>query len=206
MQFLIAHSDTIQAILRCQEMSVGSLQELALLTGIISKAALPGESTVLKGLRSWPTATDTDLIGSSPVALHLFKDVSCSLGKLRIYQYEKLVKYACSFFIVHFPQGSWTVSRFDLLEVGTANSIGAVTVRPQKMIPAHYKSSEMIKSYYLAVSTCKRLISSFSNISLCVLVPSRATETRDVTSDNGIAFYMLFLKKNISCNSKLTNF
>ncbi|XP_064417895.1 nuclear pore complex protein Nup205 isoform X2 [Latimeria chalumnae] len=41
-QFLINHSDAIQAILRCQEFSVGSLQELALLTGIISKAALPG--------------------------------------------------------------------------------------------------------------------------------------------------------------------
>uniref|UniRef100_A0A0N8ESW6 Nuclear pore complex protein Nup205 n=1 Tax=Heterocephalus glaber TaxID=10181 RepID=A0A0N8ESW6_HETGA len=42
LQFLISHSDTIQAILRCQDMSAGSLQELALLTGIISKAALPG--------------------------------------------------------------------------------------------------------------------------------------------------------------------
>ncbi|XP_069713250.1 nuclear pore complex protein Nup205 isoform X2 [Phaenicophaeus curvirostris] len=42
LQFLIAHSDTIQAILRCQDVSVGSLQELAALTGIISKAALPG--------------------------------------------------------------------------------------------------------------------------------------------------------------------
>ncbi|KAF4793835.1 hypothetical protein TURU_106138 [Turdus rufiventris] len=42
LQFLISHSDTIQAILRCQEISVGSLQELASLTGIISKAALPG--------------------------------------------------------------------------------------------------------------------------------------------------------------------
>ncbi|XP_078527802.1 nuclear pore complex protein Nup205 isoform X2 [Lissotriton helveticus] len=42
LQFLIAHSDTIQAILRCQEVSAGSLKELAFLTGIISKAALPG--------------------------------------------------------------------------------------------------------------------------------------------------------------------
>ncbi|NXC50216.1 NU205 protein, partial [Penelope pileata] len=42
LQFLISHSDTIQAILRCQDVSVGSLQELAALTGIISKAALPG--------------------------------------------------------------------------------------------------------------------------------------------------------------------
>ncbi|KYO17521.1 nuclear pore complex protein Nup205 [Alligator mississippiensis] len=42
LQFLISHSDTIQAILRCQNVSAGSLQELALLTGIISKAALPG--------------------------------------------------------------------------------------------------------------------------------------------------------------------
>ncbi|XP_078424660.1 nuclear pore complex protein Nup205 [Cetorhinus maximus] len=42
LQFLIAHSDPIQAILRCQELTAGSLQELALLTGIISKAALPG--------------------------------------------------------------------------------------------------------------------------------------------------------------------
>ncbi|XP_065267136.1 nuclear pore complex protein Nup205 isoform X1 [Emys orbicularis] len=42
LQFLISHSDTIQAILRCQDVSAGSLQELAFLTGIISKAALPG--------------------------------------------------------------------------------------------------------------------------------------------------------------------
>ncbi|ELK13828.1 Nuclear pore complex protein Nup205 [Pteropus alecto] len=42
LQFLISHSDTIQAILRCQDVSAGSLLELALLTGIISKAALPG--------------------------------------------------------------------------------------------------------------------------------------------------------------------
>ncbi|KAH0510127.1 Nuclear pore complex protein Nup205 [Microtus ochrogaster] len=42
LQFLISHSDTIQAILRCHDVSAGSLQELALLTGIISKAALPG--------------------------------------------------------------------------------------------------------------------------------------------------------------------
>lgn len=42
LQFIISHSDTIQAILRCQDVSAGSLQELALLTGIISKAALPG--------------------------------------------------------------------------------------------------------------------------------------------------------------------
>ncbi|CAO2603172.1 Nuclear pore complex protein Nup205, partial [Lemmus lemmus] len=43
LQFLISHSDTIQAILRCHDVSAGSLQELALLTGIISKAALPGQ-------------------------------------------------------------------------------------------------------------------------------------------------------------------
>uniref|UniRef100_A0A803WCX5 Nucleoporin 205 n=2 Tax=Ficedula albicollis TaxID=59894 RepID=A0A803WCX5_FICAL len=47
LQFLISHSDTIQAILRCQEISVGSLQELASLTGLISKAALPGVLTEL---------------------------------------------------------------------------------------------------------------------------------------------------------------
>ncbi|XP_068134073.1 nuclear pore complex protein Nup205 isoform X2 [Hyperolius riggenbachi] len=41
-QFLVSHSDTIQAILRSQEGSLGSLQELALLTGLLSKAALPG--------------------------------------------------------------------------------------------------------------------------------------------------------------------
>ncbi|XP_075711967.1 nuclear pore complex protein Nup205 isoform X2 [Rhinoderma darwinii] len=41
LQFLIAHSDTIHAILRSKEGSLGSLQELAILTGIISKAALP---------------------------------------------------------------------------------------------------------------------------------------------------------------------
>ncbi|XP_069822932.1 nuclear pore complex protein Nup205 [Dendropsophus ebraccatus] len=41
LQFLITHSDTIHAILRSKEGSLGSLQELALLTGIISKAALP---------------------------------------------------------------------------------------------------------------------------------------------------------------------
>ncbi|XP_006633765.1 nuclear pore complex protein Nup205 [Lepisosteus oculatus] len=42
LQWLIVHSDTIHSILRCQDMSMGSLQELSLLTGIISKSALPG--------------------------------------------------------------------------------------------------------------------------------------------------------------------
>lgn len=42
LQWLIVHADTIQALLRCQELSMGALQELSLLTGIISKTALPG--------------------------------------------------------------------------------------------------------------------------------------------------------------------
>ncbi|XP_053318181.1 nuclear pore complex protein Nup205 [Spea bombifrons] len=45
LQFLATHLDTIHAILRSPEGSLGSLQELALLTGIISKAALPGVVT-----------------------------------------------------------------------------------------------------------------------------------------------------------------
>nr|XP_020458623.1 nuclear pore complex protein Nup205 [Monopterus albus] len=42
LQWLIVHGDTIQSLLRCQELSMGALQELSLLTGIISKTALPG--------------------------------------------------------------------------------------------------------------------------------------------------------------------
>ncbi|KAI4886720.1 hypothetical protein NFI96_014775 [Prochilodus magdalenae] len=42
LQWLIVHSDTIQSILRSQDVSMGSLQELSLLTAIISKTALPG--------------------------------------------------------------------------------------------------------------------------------------------------------------------
>uniref|UniRef100_A0A673XLD1 Nucleoporin 205 n=1 Tax=Salmo trutta TaxID=8032 RepID=A0A673XLD1_SALTR len=42
LQWLIVHADTIQGLLRCQELSMGALQELSLLTGIISKTALPG--------------------------------------------------------------------------------------------------------------------------------------------------------------------
>ncbi|XP_053282172.1 nuclear pore complex protein Nup205 isoform X2 [Pleuronectes platessa] len=42
LQWLIVHADTIQSLLRCHELSMGSLQELSLLTGIISKTALPG--------------------------------------------------------------------------------------------------------------------------------------------------------------------
>ncbi|XP_056137198.1 nuclear pore complex protein Nup205 [Lampris incognitus] len=42
LQWLIAHADTIQSQLRCQELSMGALQELSLLTGIISKTAMPG--------------------------------------------------------------------------------------------------------------------------------------------------------------------
>ncbi|KAG7263036.1 hypothetical protein CRUP_009442 [Coryphaenoides rupestris] len=40
LQWLIVHADTIQSLLRCQELSMGALQELSLLTGIISKTAL----------------------------------------------------------------------------------------------------------------------------------------------------------------------
>uniref|UniRef100_A0A672ZRI4 Nucleoporin 205 n=1 Tax=Sphaeramia orbicularis TaxID=375764 RepID=A0A672ZRI4_9TELE len=42
LQWLIVHADTIQSLLRCQELSMGALKELSLLTGIISKTALPG--------------------------------------------------------------------------------------------------------------------------------------------------------------------
>uniref|UniRef100_A0A7N6B7J1 Nucleoporin 205 n=1 Tax=Anabas testudineus TaxID=64144 RepID=A0A7N6B7J1_ANATE len=42
LQWLIVHADTIDSLLRCQELSMGALQELSLLTGIISKTALPG--------------------------------------------------------------------------------------------------------------------------------------------------------------------
>lgn len=45
LQWLIVHADTIQSLLRCQELSMGALQELSLLTGIISKTALPGTKT-----------------------------------------------------------------------------------------------------------------------------------------------------------------
>uniref|UniRef100_A0A1A8RAZ0 Nucleoporin 205 n=1 Tax=Nothobranchius rachovii TaxID=451742 RepID=A0A1A8RAZ0_9TELE len=42
LQWLIVHADTVQALLRCQDLTMGALQELSLLTGIISKTALPG--------------------------------------------------------------------------------------------------------------------------------------------------------------------
>ncbi|KAM6946237.1 nuclear pore complex protein Nup205 [Aplochiton taeniatus] len=42
LQWLIVHADTIQSLLRCQELSMGALQQLSMLTGIISKTALPG--------------------------------------------------------------------------------------------------------------------------------------------------------------------
>uniref|UniRef100_A0A8C5ESB0 Nucleoporin 205 n=1 Tax=Gouania willdenowi TaxID=441366 RepID=A0A8C5ESB0_GOUWI len=42
LQWLIVHGDTIQSLLRCQDLSLGALKELSLLTGIISKTALPG--------------------------------------------------------------------------------------------------------------------------------------------------------------------
>ncbi|XP_019749608.1 nuclear pore complex protein Nup205 [Hippocampus comes] len=42
LQWLVVHADTIQSLLRCPELSIGALQELSLLTGIISKTALPG--------------------------------------------------------------------------------------------------------------------------------------------------------------------
>ncbi len=46
LQWLIVHADTIQSLLRSQELSIGALQELSLLTGIISKTALPGTVTI----------------------------------------------------------------------------------------------------------------------------------------------------------------
>uniref|UniRef100_A0A669CKB7 Nucleoporin 205 n=1 Tax=Oreochromis niloticus TaxID=8128 RepID=A0A669CKB7_ORENI len=46
LQWLIVHADTIQSLLRCQELSMGALQELSLLTGIISKTALPGTKSL----------------------------------------------------------------------------------------------------------------------------------------------------------------
>lgn len=48
LQWLIVYSDTIQSILHSQDVSMGSLQELSLLTGIISKTALPGTDNIQK--------------------------------------------------------------------------------------------------------------------------------------------------------------
>uniref|UniRef100_A0A3Q4MX01 Nucleoporin 205 n=1 Tax=Neolamprologus brichardi TaxID=32507 RepID=A0A3Q4MX01_NEOBR len=48
LQWLIVHADTIQSLLRCQELSMGALQELSLLTGIISKTALPDVSPLIR--------------------------------------------------------------------------------------------------------------------------------------------------------------
>ncbi|KAM8860542.1 nuclear pore complex protein Nup205 isoform 2-T2 [Synchiropus picturatus] len=42
LQWLMVHADTVQSLLRCQELSRAALQELSLLTAIISKTALPG--------------------------------------------------------------------------------------------------------------------------------------------------------------------
>ncbi|XP_051513137.1 nuclear pore complex protein Nup205-like isoform X2 [Myxocyprinus asiaticus] len=42
LQWLIVHSDVIQSILHGHDMSMGALQELSLLTAIISKTAVPG--------------------------------------------------------------------------------------------------------------------------------------------------------------------
>ncbi|XP_014866480.1 PREDICTED: nuclear pore complex protein Nup205 [Poecilia mexicana] len=42
LQWLIVHADTVQSLLRCQDLSLGALKELSLLTAIISKTALPG--------------------------------------------------------------------------------------------------------------------------------------------------------------------
>jgi len=46
LQWLIVHSDVIHSILHGQDMSMGALQELSLLTAIISKTALPGAATL----------------------------------------------------------------------------------------------------------------------------------------------------------------
>ncbi|XP_077372044.1 nuclear pore complex protein Nup205 [Festucalex cinctus] len=42
LQWLIVHADTVQSLLGCPKLSIEALQELSLLTGIISKTALPG--------------------------------------------------------------------------------------------------------------------------------------------------------------------
>ncbi|XP_035982681.1 nuclear pore complex protein Nup205 [Fundulus heteroclitus] len=42
LQWLVVHADTVQSLLRGQELSMGALKELSLLTSIISKTALPG--------------------------------------------------------------------------------------------------------------------------------------------------------------------
>uniref|UniRef100_UPI00358F7403 nuclear pore complex protein Nup205 isoform X2 n=1 Tax=Myxine glutinosa TaxID=7769 RepID=UPI00358F7403 len=41
MQFLVVHGDAVHAVLRCQEVNLGALQEISLLTSIMSQTALP---------------------------------------------------------------------------------------------------------------------------------------------------------------------
>uniref|UniRef100_A0A8C5ERR3 Nucleoporin 205 n=1 Tax=Gouania willdenowi TaxID=441366 RepID=A0A8C5ERR3_GOUWI len=70
LQWLIVHGDTIQSLLRCQDLSLGALKELSLLTGIISKTALPGELIIIHRIRihcgDRPIHRLADLVVSQP--------------------------------------------------------------------------------------------------------------------------------------------
>uniref|UniRef100_H3C417 Nucleoporin 205 n=1 Tax=Tetraodon nigroviridis TaxID=99883 RepID=H3C417_TETNG len=80
--------DTIQSLLRCRELSLGGLQELSLLTGIISKTALPG---VLEMSGEINSSACMEFQGH----IHRFQRLSLSLlGRLAGSDRERLWKQA----------------------------------------------------------------------------------------------------------------
>ncbi|CAM9310082.1 unnamed protein product [Lampetra planeri] len=88
LQWLIVHADTIQALLHSRELSMGALQELSLLTGIISKTALPGA-----------LETGAEVGGAALMEfqghIHRFQRLCLSLlGRLAGSERERLLKQA----------------------------------------------------------------------------------------------------------------
>ncbi|KAL0968511.1 hypothetical protein UPYG_G00267840 [Umbra pygmaea] len=87
LQWLIVHADTIQGLLRCQELSQGALQELSLLTGIISKTALPG---ALEG----QDVNSAVLLEFQGHISRFQRQCLCLLGRLAGSERERLLKQA----------------------------------------------------------------------------------------------------------------
>uniref|UniRef100_A0A8C9YH85 Nucleoporin 205 n=1 Tax=Sander lucioperca TaxID=283035 RepID=A0A8C9YH85_SANLU len=92
LQWLIVHADTIQSLLRCQELSMGALQELSLLTGIISKTALPG--TLIRALETGGEVNSAAIMEFQG-HINRFQRLCLSLlGRLAGSEQERLLKQA----------------------------------------------------------------------------------------------------------------
>uniref|UniRef100_A0A8C4M664 Nucleoporin 205 n=1 Tax=Equus asinus asinus TaxID=83772 RepID=A0A8C4M664_EQUAS len=169
LQFLISHSDTIQAILRCQDVSAGSLQELALLTGIISKiCANVMEYCQSLMLQSSPTFQHAVCLFTPSLSETINRDVVpyWRLPGLGIIIY--LLKQSANDFFSYYDSHRRSVNKLQNVEQLPPDEIKELC---QSVMPAGVDKISTAQKYVLARRRLVKLINNRAKLlSLCSFI------------------------------------